>query len=153
MKTEFIHDPAPPNGSNIRRPALLAWLRLARVFQKIDRASTDNFRCRSLSMAQFDVLAHVGAQEGQKQQDLADSLLVTKGNVCQLLDRMEQSGLLLRQQDGRANRLYLTEKGQHLFAEVVPEHEEVIVKLLSALTPEEQIQLLDLLRKLDRALT
>ncbi|GAC1471559.1 MAG: hypothetical protein PVSMB7_23430 [Chloroflexota bacterium] len=103
-------------------------------------------------MAQFDVLARVGAAEGPTQQELADSLLVTKGNVCQLIDRMERSELLQRRQDGRSNRLYLTSKGRALFEDVVPEHECVIAQLFSPLTPEEQRHLLALLRKLDRGL-
>jgi DNA-binding MarR family transcriptional regulator len=138
--------------TGLRRPALLAWLRMARVFAKIDRASSDEMRCRGLSLAQFDVLAHVGAREGVTQQELADALLVTKGNVCQLLDRMERSGLILRQQDGRSNRLFPTDEGRKLFNAVVPSHEDRIVDQFAALTAEEQTQLLELLRKLDRAL-
>jgi DNA-binding MarR family transcriptional regulator len=130
----------------------MAWMRLVRVFQKVERASADHLRCRDLSMAQFDMLAHVGAAEGSTQQELADSLLVTKGNVCQLIDRMEKSGLLVRKQDGRSNRLFLTDAGRELFADVVPEHEQGIAGMLSALTPDEQAQLLALLRKLDHAL-
>lgn len=61
----------------VRRPGLLVWLRLARVYQKVDRAAAEGMRCHDLSMAQFDVLAQVGAAEGISQQQLADSLLVT----------------------------------------------------------------------------
>lgn len=137
------------------RPRVVAipiWLRLARVFQKIDRHSADRFRPRGLSVAQFDVLAHVGASDGPTQQELADSLLVTKGNVCQLLDRMERSGILERRQEGRANRLYLTDDGRALHDDLVPRQEAAIVELFSALGREEQQLLLRLLRKLDRAL-
>lgn len=102
-------------------------------------------------MAQFDVLAHVGAAPGLTQQELADSLLVTKGNVCQLLDRMERVDLLERRQQGRANRIYLTARGQELFETVVPSHEEQIAGYLAALSPDEQVELLTLLRKLDRS--
>ncbi len=135
-----------------RNPAVMAWLRLVRVFQKVEHLSAANFRCHHLSGAQFDVLAHVGADEGQTQQKLADSLLVTKGNVCQLLDRMEQTGLLERRQEGRANRLFLTAEGRLLYEAVVPRQEATIAAALSALTPEEVSQLLTLLRKLDRSL-
>ena len=144
---------APEGRRRLRHPGLVAWLRLARVFQKVDRESAEHLRCWDLSVAQFDVLAHVGAAEGLMQQELAESLLVTKGNVCQLLDRMEQAGLLERRQQGRTNRLYLTEKGRELFAQVVPAHERVISDLFSALAPDEQAGLLDLLRKLDHSLT
>lgn len=136
----------------MRLPAVLAWLRLVRVFQKVDRASVEHLRCQQLNPAQLDVLAHVGAAEGLTQQELADGLLVTKSNVCQLLDRMEGSGWLVRREDGRANRLYLTEAGRRLFDGVVPAHEELIAKQFAALAHEEQVQLLGLLRKVDRAL-
>ena len=105
-----------------------------------------------LNNAQFDMLARVGAAEGIVQQRLADSLLVTKGNVAQLLDRMEKRGLIERRPEGRINRLYLTEEGRHLFAEVVPDHESLIDERLSILSKEEQRQLSTILRKLDRSL-
>ena len=135
-----------------RDAAVPAWLRIVRVFQKVDRVSSEHLRCWNISIAQFDVLAKVGAAEGLTQQELANSLLVTKGNVCQLLDRMESSGLLVRKQDGRANRIYLTEQGRTLRDKVVPEHERLISELFSGLTPEERRQLVRLLRKLDHSL-
>ena len=130
----------------------MAWLRLTRVFQKIDRASVVNLRPWDLSVAQFDVLAHVGSAKGITQQELADRLLVTKGNISQLLDRMERRGLLTRCQEGRANSLALTEEGQRLYARVVPVQEEMVAEHFSALSLEEVGQLLRLLRKLDRAI-
>src|SRR5215211_6609984 len=115
-----MHDGAMSGDLGLRRPALLGWLRLMRVHQKVNRASGEQLKGWDLSLAQFDVLAHVGATEGISQQELADSLLVTKGNVCQLLDRMEGRGLILRRQEGRAKRLFLTEEGRKLFDEAVP---------------------------------
>lgn len=128
------------------------WVRFARVFHRMDRRLVAQLRARDLSLAQFDVLAQVSASEGLTQQELADRLLVTKGNVCQLLDRMEDADLLARRQDGRANRVYLTASGTRLAREVLPEQEALITSLLSALTSEEQRQLRVLLRTLDHSL-
>lgn len=139
-------------GTRQRRLAVLAWLRLTRVFQKIERASAENFRRWDLSAAQFDVLAQLGPSEGITQQELANKLYVTKGNVCQLLDKMEQRGLVVREQHGRSNRLYLTDSGHQLADETVPSEEAVLAEMFSALTLDEQAQLLALLRKLDHAL-
>lgn len=105
-----------------------------------------------LNDAQFDVLARVGAGEGISQQALADSLLVTKGNVAQLLARMEGRGLISRRPEGRTNRLFLTREGRRLFEEAVPEREDLISERLSVLSPDEQRLLHELLRKLDRSL-
>src|SRR5918998_4123187 len=107
-------------GRDLRGPGLLAWLRLMRVFQKVDRASGERLRAWDLSVGQFDVLARVGAAEGIVQQELADFLLVTKGNVCQLLDRMEGRGLILRRREGRDNRIFPTGEGRRPFDEGVP---------------------------------
>jgi DNA-binding MarR family transcriptional regulator len=132
--------------------SVLAWLRLNHVYQKIDRAQTVHLRSWGLSTAQFDVLAQVGAQQGITQQELANKLLVTKGNISLLLDRMEEMGLLKRYQEGRSNYLQLTADGQQLHDKVVPAHEELIATLMSELTASEITELQRLLRKLDHAL-
>jgi DNA-binding MarR family transcriptional regulator len=138
--------------NNLRQPAVLAWLRLARVFQKINTKSERFFRSQDLNSAQFDVLAKVGASSGITQQELAAALLVTKGNISQLLAKMEQDGLIVRRQEGRSNLLSLSERGQKLYQEVVPQQEQLIAELLHGLTREEQFELLRLLRKLDHQL-
>jgi DNA-binding MarR family transcriptional regulator len=137
-----------------QRRAVLTWMRLARVYQKIDRTTADHLRAHDLSVAQFDVLAQVGAREGMSQTELARALLVTKGNVCQLLDRMEGRGLIERRpaQTGRGNRIYLTERGRCLNRTVVPAQEALIAAKFAALSPTERGQLQTLLRTLDRAL-
>lgn len=139
-------------GLSSRSPGLVAWLRLARVFQKAQHAQTQQLRCWRLSPAQFDVLAHVGASEGLTQQRLADALLVTKGNVCQILDKMERDGLLVRQPAGRVNHVYLTESGRRLFDEVVPAHERFMAEAFGHLSEADQRHLLRLLSRLDHQL-
>jgi DNA-binding MarR family transcriptional regulator len=135
--------------TGLRQPAVLAWLRLARVFQKVTTRSERFFRSQGLNTAQFDVIAQVGATGGITQQQLADALLVTKGNISQLLNKLEHDGLITRRQEGRSNCLFLTERGQALYTLVVPRQEALIAELLQPLTPDEQRELLRLLRKLD----
>src|SRR5580765_1203017 len=108
-----------------RAAGLLAWLRLVRVFQRVDRVSSESLRCHGISSAQLDVLARIGSSEGISQQRLADALLVTKGNICQLLDKMQSSELLERRPEGRINRLFLTAKGRRIYDEVVPAHDQL----------------------------
>jgi DNA-binding MarR family transcriptional regulator len=123
-----------------------------RVVQKVERAAAEHLKAYGLSYAQFDVLAHVGAAEGSRQKELGESLHVTKGNVSHLIDQMERRGLVSRRQEGRTNRLYLTEEGRRLFEDVVPAHEDLVDRLMSALPEEEQARLHELLRGLDRSL-
>jgi DNA-binding MarR family transcriptional regulator len=143
----------PARVRQIRTPGLLAWMRLSRVFQKVDRVASEALRYRQLSPAQVDVLAKVGATEGISQQELANALLVTKGNVCQLLDKMEGSGLLERRPDGRVNRLYLTDQGRQVHDEILPNHDAMLARQFDALSVDDQRALLRLLRRIDRGLT
>lgn len=137
----------------LRGPSVVTWMRLARVYHKVDRAVAGHLSAWGLSVGQFDVLARVGAHEGITQNQLAESLLVTKSNICQIVGRMQRRGLILRRQDGRANRLFLTEEGRRLFDEVVPDHEAAVDRVISAaISAEEQRQLSKILRRLDRAL-
>ena len=148
----MLSEDSRSRGESLRRPSVLAWLRLLRVSQKVERDLARQLKLWGLNNAQFDVLARVGAAEGITQQELADSLLVTKGNVAQLLGRMERRGLIERRSQGRTNRLFLTNEGRRTFTEVVPAHEALIDDRLSVLSEEDQKQLFELLRRLDRAL-
>lgn len=132
----------------------MAWIRLARVFQRIDRGSAEELRRADVSLAQFDVLAQVGAREGLTQQALADRLLVTKGNVCQILDRLETRGWIERRPvpGSRANALFLTGEGWRVRDAVLPGHEERIAARFDALSDDEVATLASLLRRVDRSL-
>jgi DNA-binding MarR family transcriptional regulator len=137
-----------PGGDQL---AVLGWLRLARIYQRIDRATADLMRRWNLSIAQFDVLNMLGQHEGITQQELADRLLVTKGNISQLIVRMERRGLIRRCQEGRAMRLHLTDAGRHLRAETLPAQEALVARHFAHLTPAETRALHALLRRVDRA--
>jgi DNA-binding MarR family transcriptional regulator len=138
----------------IDKASVATWMRLARVYHKIDKRSAESFRAHGLTVAQFDVLAQVGVREGCTQQELADHLLVTKGNVCQLLDKMEAHGWIERRpvKHGRGNSLYLTEEGQNIRNKSVPAQEQRISHLFSALTTSERSELSRVLRIIDRSL-
>ena len=144
----------PDQQPSLNRTAVVAWMRVARVYTKIDRRTADHLKAYGLSVAQFDVLAQVGAHEGISQRELADVLLVTKGNITQLLDRMTASGLVERRpaRVGRGNHLYLTPAGRALYRQAVPTQEALVTECWSALPPEEIRGLDRSLRTLDRSL-
>jgi DNA-binding MarR family transcriptional regulator len=150
----MAHTLANPTEESTSTPssAVLAWLRLMRVYHKIDKRSAELMKEHRLSVSRFDVLNHAGHREGRSQQELADALMVTKGNICQVLDGMEADKLLYRRRSGRTNHIYLTDEGRELRAALVPAQESAIEDAFSALTDDEQDTLLGLLRKLDRSL-
>jgi len=143
---------SPEQASTTIHPSTIAWLRLARIYHRVDRRTAETMGRHGLSVSRFDVLNHAGTPEGRTQGELAQSLLVTKGNVTQLLDAMEADGLLERRRDGRTKRIYLTAKGRCRRAAVVALQEAEIANDLSALDEAELQTLIRLLRKVDRSL-
>jgi DNA-binding MarR family transcriptional regulator len=133
---------------------VIAWMRLARVYHLVDRATVELVKRFDLTTAQFDVIAQVGAKEGRTQQELADALLVTKGNITQLLDRLEERRLIERRTEPgrRGKMLYLTESGWQLNRQVVPAQEAMIAGLFNRLSGDDQIELNRILRQFNRAL-
>ena len=130
------------------RLGLMVWFRISRIYNRSIRESNQHLKEWNLSAAQFDVLVQVGFNEKLSQQELADKLFVTKGNITQLLNKLEELGLIKREQEWKTKFLSLTEKGKELFHEVVPKQEQFQAAQFSGLTSEEKKQLLDLLRKI-----
>ncbi|KQL52269.1 MarR family transcriptional regulator [Heyndrickxia shackletonii] len=128
--------------------SLMIWFRLSRIYNKSIRESNQYLKKWNLSIAQFDVLAQIGSHKRLSQQELADKLLVTKGNITQLLSKLEDLDLIKREQEWKTKYLSLTEKGKTLFNEVVPKQEQFQASQFSKLNQEEKKQLLELLRKI-----
>lgn len=103
-----------------------------------------------VNVAQFDTLMQIQAFQPITQNELADKLFVTKGNVTHNLVKLEQEGLIKRTRQWRSKTIELTEKGIALLNDVGPKQAEFQASLFSALTKEEQKQLLSLLRKLHK---
>ena len=123
-------------------------MRLERVVQHIERAASDHLAAYGLTLAQFDIIAHLGHAGGISQRELASRLLVTKGNVSQLLAKLEARGLVARLPAGRAHALHLTEAGQRLYEAAVPAHEAFLAAQFTSLSAAERRALLRLLRRL-----
>jgi DNA-binding MarR family transcriptional regulator len=152
----MVTETAQPVATRRRRHELplpvRAWVRIMRIYNRIDRRSVETMRAWDLSPARFDVINHAGLNDGATQQELADALLVTKGNVTQLLDSLERDGLIRREKCGRMNRIHLTDAGREVREHAMTGHVAIISKAMEALSPDEQHQLITLLRKLERSL-
>ncbi len=124
------------------------WLQVARCYQKACRILSTRLRPLQLTLAQLDVLANLYAKGpgGMTQQELAHRLLVTKGNVSGLLERLVKRGLVLRkrgQTDHRLKIVSLTKKGEELALQAVKIQREFVCELLEALDEKRQALLAD----------
>ncbi len=135
-----------------RSPAILAWLHLMRVVAQIDRKVEQQLRTIGLTHPQFGVLARLRAGDGLTQQELGETLLLDKGNLCGILDRLEEQGLVERDrdpQDRRCKRIRLTDRGHRLLEQATPALDTLLERLFLPLTRAEQNRLRILLHRLE----
>jgi MarR family transcriptional regulator, organic hydroperoxide resistance regulator len=154
MGNERTNDPRSwklPILTDPRGLPLQAWVRVIRARELIGRRLERVFARHGLTTAQFDVLATLQHGDGITQQELSERLLVTKGNVCGLIDRAEAAGWVERRpdpEDRRANRLFMTEQGRARLAETLPDHHAVVEQVLGRLGRGKLQSLQDLLDEL-----
>lgn len=127
---------------------------LFRFHGRLERRSAEALGVHGLSLPQFDVLATLSHGEGITQQELAERLLVTKGNVVGLIDRVGAAGWVERRsdpEDRRANRLYLTDAGRQVLAKASPCQVALLGKVFGTLTEAELRQLHAMLERMEDA--
>jgi DNA-binding MarR family transcriptional regulator len=131
---------------------LETWLQMIRTFWTLQSKVEDSLKKHKLTLAQFDLLAMLLGLEGLNQQELADKLAVTKGNMVGLVNRLSRRGFVRRvpsRKGRRANVIRLTAAGRKLVRAALPDHLHLVSAMLSPLTSSEQEKLRTLLRRLD----
>ena len=133
---------------------LRTWVQMVRTFQVLQRRVSSDLAARDVTLPQFDVLATLRFGEGVTQQELAGRLLVTKGNVCGVLDRLERLGWVERRPDPadrRANRLHLTPAGRRKVNDLLPGHDALVLDALRTLPDADVKALRRMLENLETA--
>ena len=137
-----------------RSPEVKVLTTLLRFHTRLERRLAEALGVHGLTLSQFDVLATLWHGEGITQQELAERLLVTKGNVVGLIDRLSATGWVERRpdlEDRRANRLYLTEAGCKRLADSWPCQIALVRKVFGTLTEGELRLMHELLSRLEDA--
>ncbi|MFC4174229.1 MarR family winged helix-turn-helix transcriptional regulator [Microvirga sp. GCM10011540] len=119
---------------------LRVWFRIIRLHRRALNTVAAELKALGLSVPQFDLLSTLTEREGMSQQELAERLYVTKGNVSGLLDRMVEAGLVERRAipgDRRSNALYLTPKGRDLAERGIATQQSYVHGTLGALPPQD----------------
>lgn len=95
-------------------------------------------------------LLYLSEHERLPQHEIGRQLGVTSANITYLIDGLEKEDLVRRvvnQQDRRVTFVELTEKGDELSQKLVPLIGEFMATTAGALTEEEKLQFIELLRK------
>jgi DNA-binding MarR family transcriptional regulator len=109
----------------------------------------------SLSIQEFRSLEFLAFAERRKTKELAEYLGLAVNSVTEIVDSLENKGLVQRRRDEadrRVVRLELTDTGREAARTIVISVQDIARTYLGALTPSEQETLLTLYRKVARAL-
>ncbi|HEX7573870.1 MAG TPA: MarR family transcriptional regulator [Bacteroidota bacterium] len=135
--------------------ALSMWVKLARASATFGRLAGKDIEKQGLTHPQFGVLEMLGHLGPLNIGEIGKRMLVTGGCVTVILDNLEKEGLVERirsSDDRRVIKVRLTSGGGSKFKSIFGKHAHRVAELASVLSPQEQIQLSTLLKKLGLSL-
>ena len=119
----------------------------------IDLASADVAR-HGLTIAEFAIMEALYHKGPMLLGEIQRRILVSSGGITFLVDRLEQKGLVERQEceeDRRARYASLQPDGERLMRRIFPDHASLIAQACSSLTEKEKRDATNLLKTLGKA--
>ena len=132
----------PAGAANV--DPLRLWFRFIRLHRRVSAAIAAEMKPLGLSIPQFDLLSTLTEAGGVTQQELAQRLYVTKGNVSGLVDRLVEAGLVERRRspgDRRSHALHLTSDGRALAERAMALQERYVRETLGSLPASDLVAL------------
>jgi DNA-binding MarR family transcriptional regulator len=130
--------PSPSAAPSDPPDVLRTWFRFLRLHQRITGRAAQEYRRIGLSIPQFDLLSTLSEREGVSQQEIAERLYVTKGNVSGLIDRLAAQGFVERRalpNDRRSYALHLTPAGRAITEQGLALQRRLVAATLGTLSP------------------
>ena len=125
------HDGALGNRSSVR-----VWLRLLSCTMAIEKEVQRRFAGRGMTLPRFDVLAALDRHSELTMGALSQSLLVSNGNVTQLVQKLVRDGLVeihKPPKDRRSSIVRLTSEGKQQFTALARAHQDWIDEMIGGL--------------------
>ncbi len=134
------------------RKRLDCWLQMVRTYDSMQGEVEAKLQKHSLTLPQFEVLSTLAVSSCTNQQELAQRLQVTKGNLVGLIDRLTERGWVERvpdPADRRVNKVQLTGAGKQVLDKVYPDQLTAVEQLMSKLNLDDVETLRSLLHRLE----
>ena len=138
-------------GSDDERRALEAYIKLSRAAEAVNNRVNDHLHQQGLTVSQFGVLEALYYRGPLPVGQLAEKILRSSANLTLVVDNLAKRGLVTRARrpdDRRAVEVTLTDEGRALIAGLMPGHVAGVVAAFTVLSPEEQMTLAALCRRL-----
>ncbi len=131
--------------------ALNAFVKLLRSADIVSNDVHRQLVATGLTISQFGILEAIYHLGPLCQKDLGGKILKTAGNITTVITNLEKRGLVVRSRNASDKRYFtvsLTEDGKTLITDLFPLHEQRIIDRMSCLSTGEQLNLIQLCRKL-----
>lgn len=125
------HDGALGDKSSVR-----VWLRLLSCTMAIEKEVQRRFAERGMTLPRFDVLAALDRHGEMNMGALSEALLVSNGNVTQLVQKLVRDGLVEIQKlptDRRTSIVRMTPEGREIFTRLARAHQDWIDQMVGGL--------------------
>ena len=125
---------------------LRLWIRLLRASRLVESVARERLKSQfNATLPRFDVMAALYRKaDGMLMSEISRFLMVSKGNVTGIVDRLVSDGLVVRSQrngDRRTSFVSLTRRGRAAFAEMASAHERWVDELLAGLSVRDAEQM------------
>ena len=117
---------------------------LALIYKMIYDEMASFFQQYDLTPGKFNILMiikHQGKNQGIRQVEIGERLILTPSNMAKLIDKLEKEGLVTRSAlkgDRRVNITKITKKGSDLLDRVWESYNEKLLVLTSKLNKDDQ---------------
>ena len=138
-------------GSEREQRTLNAFIKLMRASESISNRLNRHLSEVDLTVSQFGVLEALLHLGPLNQKALGEKLLKSGGNITLVIDNLEKSGWVERQQDPQDRRsmlIHLTPEGKDFISSYFPKHLDRIIEEFEVLTDDELEELGRICKKL-----
>lgn len=128
--------------------ALRLWLKLLSTSQLIENNIRELLRLEfNFTLPRFDLMAQLQRHpEGLSMSSLAELMMVSGGNVTNIVKQLEKDGLVNRVPQTNDNRSFivsLSKEGQRRFKKMALAHEHWVISLMDGLDHDELVTLIE----------
>ncbi|MGE0700718.1 MAG: MarR family winged helix-turn-helix transcriptional regulator [Hyphomicrobiaceae bacterium] len=143
------HDGKEPWHVVVERDRNFGWLNtdVARMMRTVfDR----RVKALGITRPQWLAIVRLNRRPGASQSELADMMEIERAPAGKIVDRLEERGWVIRRPDPvdrRVNRIFLTDRGQRVYAVIWPIAQATVGDALGDLTDSEILVLTELLSR------
>jgi MarR family 2-MHQ and catechol resistance regulon transcriptional repressor len=144
MNTHFI-------GTEKEKLVLDTFIKISRAYNSVNSCVNKIIFANNLTESQFGVLEALYHLGPMSQKDIASKLLKSGGNITMVIENLKKRDLVSKVRKNHDRRFFLvslTERGEQLVKEILPDHVALICERFGVLTNDELRLLGSLSKKL-----